>query len=152
MPEEERYDGYLQLENGVGMLRLLSNEFQDAMERRRMEEGFPDPGPCGEMSIATGLLAGPYIERMAKEMEAACPNIRIRVYPVVNYFFGEKITVSGLITGQDLIAQLKGKPLGSRLLLPENILRSGEDVFLDDIRVRDVEKALQVPVNIVKSS
>ncbi len=152
MPEEERYDGYLQLENGVGMLRLLINEFTDAMNRRRETEGFPDTAPRGEMSVATGLLAHPYIKKMAEQMEEAYPNIKVHVYPIVNYFFGEKITVSGLITGQDLVAQLKGKSLGDRLLLPENILRSGEDVFLDDLNVGDVEKALQVRINIVKSS
>lgn len=152
MPEEERYDGYLQLENGVGMLRLLMNEFTDAMEQRREAEGFPNSVPRGEMAIATGLLAYPYIRRMAERMEETYPNIRMHVYPITNYFFGEKITVSGLITGQDLVAQLKGKRLGDRLLLPENILRSGEDVFLDDLHVSDVEKTLQVPVNIVKSS
>lgn len=152
VPEEERYDGYLQLENGVGMLRLLLNEFADAMERRKTAEGFPNPGRQGELSVATGLLAYPYIRRMAEQLTEAYPNIKIYVYPIINYFFGEKITVSGLITGQDLVAQLKDKPLGQRLLLPENILRSGESVFLDDLTVRDVEKALQVPLNIVKSS
>lgn len=152
MPEEERYDGYLQLENGVGMLRLLINEFTDALEQRRRMEGFPNPLPRGELSIATGLLAYPYIRRMVEQVSEAYPNMQVHVYPIINYFFGEKITVSGLITGQDLTAQLKGKQLGDRLLLPENILRSGEDVFLDDLHVTDVEKALQVPVNIVKSS
>ncbi len=152
MPEEERYDGYLQLENGVGMLRLLVNEFTDAMERRKAAEGFPKTAPCGEMSIATGLLAYPYIKEMSDRIEEAYPNIKMHVYPITNYFFGEKITVSGLITGQDLVAQLKGAQLGDRLLIPENMLRSGEDVFLDDLRVPDVEKALQVPLNIVKSS
>lgn len=152
MPEEERYDGYLQLENGVGMLRLLMNEFEDAMEQRSETADFPDLVPQGDMSVATGWLAYPYIRRMAERIGEAYPNIKVQVYPITNYFFGEKITVSGLITGQDLVAQLKGKRLGDRLLLPENILRSGEDVFLDDLHVTDVEKALQVPVNIVKSS
>lgn len=152
MPEEDRYDGYLQLENGVGMLRLLINEFTDALRQRSAAKGFPDPAPHGEMSIATGRLAYSYIRRMGEQMEAAYPNIKIHVYPITNYFFGEMITVSGLITGQDLVAQLMDKRLGDRLLLPENILRSGEDVFLDDLHVGDVEKALQVPVNIVKSS
>ena len=82
----------------------------------------------------------------------AYPNIRIHVYAITNHFFGERITVSGLITGQDLMAQLKGRKLGERLILPENIVRSGEDVFLDDYHVPDVEKALQVPIDIVKSS
>ena len=152
VPEEERYDGYLQLENGVGMLRLLMNEFEDAMEQKEREQSFPNGGPEGEMAIATGRLACPYIKKMAERMMQAFPNLHIYVYPITNYFFGEQITVSGLITGQDLMEQLKGKPLGSRLLLPENILRSGEDVFLDDFRVSELEKALQVSINIVKSS
>ena len=80
------------------------------------------------------------------------PGLSIHVYPIRNDFFGEHITVSGLLTGQDLVAQLSGKALGSRLLLPENILRSGEDVFLDDMTVGELEKTLQVTVNIVKSS
>lgn len=152
MPEEERYDGYLQLENGVGMVRLMLNEFHKAMEERRERDGFPCDKKSGEISIATGLLAYPYILQMSEEMMEAYPKVKIHVYPITNYFFGEHITVSGLITGQDLLAQLRSKELGSTLLLPENILRSGEDVFLDDLHVGDLEKALQVPVNIVKSS
>ncbi len=160
LPEEERYDGYLQLENGVGMLRLLMNEFQEAVEERLEEEGADrrkEPGkemqvPETELSIATGQLPYPYIQRMADKMTKLWPKLRIHVYPITNHFFGESITVSGLITGQDLLAQLKGRPLGRRLLLPENILRSGEDVFLDDMTVKELENALQVPVNIVKSS
>ena len=151
VPEEERYDGYLQLENGVGMLRLLLNEFEDALGQHEAEEGFPNLCPKGEMSVATGLLAYPYISKMAGQLMEVYPNVKVYVYPITNHFFGEKITVSGLITGQDLVAQLKGRHLGDRLLLPENILRSGEDVFLDDMRVGDVEKALQVSLDIVKS-
>jgi NifB/MoaA-like Fe-S oxidoreductase len=89
---------------------------------------------------------------MAERVMEALPGLLIHVYPVRNDFFGERITVSGLLTGQDLAAQLSGKDLGSALFLPENVLRSGEDVFLDDLHVADLEKALQVPVNIVKSS
>ncbi len=152
MPEEERYDGYLQLENGVGMLRLLLNEFEEAMEERRERGGFPDFGKAEELSMATGLLAYPYIQKMADRLTEACPNVKISVYPIKNFFFGERITVSGLLTGQDILSQLRGKKLGSRLLLPENVLRSGEDVFLDDLRVKDLEKALQVPIHIVKSN
>lgn len=158
MPEEERYDGYLQLENGVGMVRLLLNEFEEALAQRKKKDMDAGPdrttkeGETVEISMATGLLAYPYIRRMAERMTEAYPNRKIYVYPVKNEFFGEQITVSGLLTGQDLLNQLKGKCLGSRLLLPENMLRSGEDVFLDDLHVGDLEKALQVPVNIVKSS
>ncbi|MCM1027093.1 MAG: DUF512 domain-containing protein [Roseburia sp.] len=152
MPEEERYDGYLQLENGVGMVRLMMNEFEEALEERRREDGFPCYARAGEMSVATGKLACPYLRRMAERMTEIYPEIRISVYPVENHFFGEMITVSGLLTGQDIRDQMRGKNLGSVLLLPENVLRSGEDVFLDDLHVGDLEKALQVPINIVKSS
>ena len=152
LPEEERYDGYLQLENGVGMLRLLLEEFQEAMQERKAKEGFPNLKVAGEMSMVTGLLAYPYIRRMTEEIMEAYPNLRIYLYPITNYFFGEKITVSGLLTGQDIRDQLLGKKLGDRLLLPQNVLRSGERVFLDDLTVDDLEKALQVPINIVKSS
>lgn len=152
LPEADRYDGYLQLENGVGMLRLMMDEFQEAMEEARAQGLLPNTERRGELSIATGHLAYPYIKKMAEEIQCACPGLQIHVYPIVNCFFGESITVSGLLTGQDLAAQLSGKTLGEQLLLPENVLRSGEDVFLDDMTLGDLEKSLQVPINIVKSS
>lgn len=189
LPEEERYDGYLQLENGVGMLRLLTEEFKEAIEMRLEEEGRSADGredperegfgkdrhilyenrdksrmsdrelgelqgkaPKTELSIATGRLPYPYIRKMADVMTGLWPELEIHVYPIVNHFFGENITVSGLITGRDLLDQLKGRPLGRCLFLPENVLRSGEEVFLDDMTVKELENALQVPVNIVKSS
>ena len=152
LPEEERYDGYLQLENGVGMLRLLKNEFEAALKERMRKDKMRGSQLKGEISLATGLLAYSTILPMAEQIMEAYPGVRIHVYPITNYFFGERITVSGLLTGQDLMQQLTGKNLGSTLLLPENVLRSGEDVFLDDIRLGELENALQVPVNIVKSS
>jgi len=153
MPEEERYDGYLQLENGVGMLRLLRNEFEDALEQRRTAaEAVERKCPETELSMATGQLAYPCIKQMADRMCMEYPGLQIHVYPITNTFFGERITVSGLLTGQDILAQLAGKPLGRCLFLPENVLRSGEDIFLDDLRLEELEKALQVPINIVKSS
>ena len=172
LPEAERYDGYLQLENGVGMLRLFMDEFQEAIEEYKEKslfhslEGkeehlkekslFPNLGGkekyAQEISLATGLLAYPYMERMASALMEECPGLKINVYPITNHFFGENITVSGLLTGQDIRAQLLGKELGSKLLLPENVLRSGEDVFLDDMTLGELEKSLQVPINIVKSS
>lgn len=150
LPEEERYDGYLQLENGVGMLRLLIDEFQAAFDALR-QAGDVDAAPK-ELSIATGKLACGFISDMAGQITAAFPQIKIHVYAVRNDFFGEMITVSGLLTGQDLLAQLKGKALGDRLLLPQNVLKSGETVFLDDMTLAELEKALQVPIDIVKSS
>ncbi len=149
LPPEDNYDGYLQLENGVGMLRLLEDEFSDAIKRLDVD-GLKEKNEI--VSIVTGKLAYPYLKKMCETVENMVNGLKINVYAITNDFFGENITVSGLLTGQDIIAQLKGKDLGDRLLLPVNVLRSGEDVFLDDIRVLEVEKALQVVVDIVKSS
>lgn len=146
VPEEERYDGYLQLENGVGMMRLLFNEVQESLsavtgdERQR------------EISLATGRLMYPYIGKILEEIRKKFPNITTHLYAIRNDFFGERITVSGLITGQDLTGQLKGQPLGERLLLPCNMLKIGEPVFLDDFTLEEVENSLQVKTDIVKSS
>ncbi|MCM1143358.1 MAG: DUF512 domain-containing protein [Blautia sp.] len=150
LPEEERYDGYLQLENGVGMLRLQMEEFREAMDALLQEDGIQVPKE--ELSLVTGRLAYPYIQRMADAMMQRFPALTIRVYAITNDFFGEQITVSGLLTGQDIIGQLQGKPLGKRILLPQNVLRSGADYFLDDITLPELEKALQVKADIVKSS
>lgn len=146
LPEEERYDGYLQLENGVGMLRLLLNEFEEAYE--------PLAGDGREihLSMATGKLAYPYLKEMLERLKAKYPNLNVNLFEIRNDFFGERITVAGLITGQDLIAQLMGQDLGDALLLPCSMLRSGEDVFLDDVTVTELSDALQVPIDIVKSS
>ncbi|MBR1691911.1 MAG: DUF512 domain-containing protein [Lachnospiraceae bacterium] len=156
MPPAESYDGYLQLENGVGMLRLLLDEFDDAVrqyKKYRKKHRFRPPKPKHmHFSMATGRLAYTYIKKIADTLMELIPGLCIEVYEITNYFFGERITVSGLLTGQDIIAQLKGKPLHGTLLLPQNVLRSGEDVFLDDITLTELGKALQVEVNIVKSS
>lgn len=156
LPDEENYDGYLQLENGVGMIRLLLDEFQEAVsilqEQIKKGEFRLKEKQNLEISMATGKLAYPYILKMAEEIMALIPEITIHVYEIINHFFGEMITVSGLLTGQDIIDQLTGKPLGTRLLLPQNMLRSGEEVFLDDVTLQDMEKALQVKTDIVKSS
>lgn len=149
LPQEDTYDGYLQLENGVGMLRLLEDEFLDAFNRLEIQSLKVQKET---ISLATGKLAYPYIKKMCEVLENAVKGLKINIYAISNDFFGENITVSGLLTGQDILAQLKGKELGERLLLPQNVLRSGEDVFLDDIRVLELEKALQVKVDIVKSS
>lgn len=146
MPEEERYDGYLQLENGVGMLRLLHNEFEEAYEDAAGDDIERN------VSLATGYLAYPYLKKMADRLSQKYTGTKIQIYPIRNDFFGERITVAGLITGQDLIRQLTGQELGTRLLLPCSMFRSEEEVFLDDITRSELEEALQVPVDIVKSS
>lgn len=146
LPEENRYDGYIQLENGVGMLRLLEEEVKSALE------DMTGDGSQEEISIATGKLAAPYIKQHVALIREKFPGRTVHVYTITNVFFGEQITVAGLITGQDLISQLKDQPLGSRLLLPECMFRTGEEVFLDDLTRQDVQNALQVQVDIVKSS
>lgn len=145
LPEEDRYDGYLQLENGVGMLRLLEEEVKEELRSREGD------ARVHEVSIATGRLAYEAVCKHVERIGAKYPGVKVHVYPIRNDFFGEQITVSGLLTGKDLMAQLKGKRLGERLLLPCNVLRSGESVFLDDVTVDELETALQIPVNIVKS-
>lgn len=152
IPEEEQYDGYLQLENGVGMVRLLLNEFHEELERLKSCGKLPNSQIHKTFSMATGRLIYPYIKRMAEELMELCPGLTVLVYAIRNDFFGERITVSGLLTAQDIIAQMRMQERGERMLLPINVLRSGEDVFLDDIHLPEVEKALQVPIYIVKSS
>ena len=151
LPSEDNYDGYIQLENGVGMLRLLIDEFEEALKELPKDAGVDERTPH-KVTLATGRLAGPFIEDLAKQCSKRFPNYIFDVVQIRNDFFGERITVSGLITGQDLMAQLKGKDIGERLLLPCNMLRSGEEVFLDDITVTELSETLQVPVTIVKSS
>ena len=146
LPEEERYDGYLQLENGVGMIRLLLTEFREALAAETATE-------CkNRATIVTGRLAAPFLKELAAEFMQRFTHAHIEVASIRNDFFGERITVSGLITGRDLIAQLKGRDLGDYVMLPSNMLRMGEEVFLDDISLAEVQKALQVPVVSVKSS
>ena len=152
LPREESYDGYLQLENGVGMIRLMLEEFEDALARLEEPEALENRILKGTYSSVTGQIAYPYIRRMADRLMELFPEVKIQVFPIRNDFFGERITVTGLLTGQDIIAQLKGRDLGETLYLPENILRSGERVLLDDITVEDLAGALQVKTDIVKSS
>ena len=143
MPEEGRYDGYLQLENGVGMMRLLETEVK---ERLSQLEG--DDRKI-QASVATGKLAAPFIKKMTELVQEKFPNISVSVYTIKNEFFGEKITVSGLITGQDLKTQLKDRRLGEKVLIPCNMLRSGEDVFLDDLTVEMISEALGTEIVVV---
>ena len=157
-PEEGRYDGYIQLENGVGMMRLLRDEFYHAFEELQESEEYPKlkEGIARTFTIATAKLAYPTIQEFADRITEAFPKVKITVACIRNDFFGETITVSGLITGQDLVAQLKerkeaGEDLGDTLQIPINMLRSGEAVFLDDLTVQDVEAALGMTVKAVES-
>ena len=142
LPPEEYFEEFTQLDNGVGMLTLLSREFSRALDLMEPEE----MAGATPFSIATGVSAAPYLERLISQAREKCGKIEGRVYPIVNHFFGETITVAGLVTGGDLIDQLRGKELGERLLIPANMLRAGERVFLDDVSLDDVERELGVPV------
>ena len=145
LPKEESYDGYLQLENGVGMLRLLETEFQDALLEKSGDS------VKRKVSIATGKLAAPFISKLMEDLKKKYTETEVMVYDITNEFFGERITVAGLITGQDLKKQLKNKDLGEKLLLPCHMLRSGEEVFLDDVTVSELSEYLQIPIEIVDS-
>ena len=145
LPKEESYDGYLQLENGVGMLTLLQTEFMDALAEKKGDS------VKRKVSIATGKLAAPFICQLMEELTKKYTGTEVTVYDITNEFFGERITVAGLITGQDLKKQLKDQDLGDKLLLPCHMLRSGEEVFLDDVTVSELSEYLQIPIEIVDS-
>ena len=146
IPEETTYDGYLQLENGVGMVRLLKEEVDAYLKR------LPGDDRKRRVTIATGELAAPYLREHVASIRGKYPNVEVQVITVKNEFFGGKITVAGLLTGQDLVKQLKGKDLGEELLLSINMLKSDEPIFLDDMTVEQLQTALQIKVSIVESS
>lgn len=145
IPGEETYDGYLQLENGVGMVRLFRDEVAEALAECEGDDRER------RVTIATGMLAAPVLTEAGEEIAKKYPGVSVQVVPVKNEFFGELITVAGLLTGQDLEKQLKPLELGEELLLTENMMRSGEHVFLDDKTPEELSGALQVPVTIVES-
>ncbi|MDR2599137.1 MAG: DUF512 domain-containing protein [Oscillospiraceae bacterium] len=171
LPSNDYYEDYPQLENGVGMMRLFIKEFETAVRNLPEYQKIADQAKSdGEFqgiadqarndvelqninnSIVTGVLAAPFITKLINTLKEKYATISCEVYPITNNFFGESITVSGLITGKDIIEQLKGKNLGEKLLIPINMLRFGEEVFLDDLTVNDVSKALGVPIEAVKTN
>lgn len=152
MPEADRYDGYLQLDNGVGMIRSFIDERDEQIEKRMQDGSFDKEHGGKHITLVTGVLAYPIISESARMVEERANGLKIDVYAIRNDFFGERITVSGLLTGQDIIAQLKGRDLGDEIRLPESVVRAGTDVFLDDIKVSEVSDALQVRVVTIKSN
>ena len=147
VPEDEYYEEYSQLENGVGLMRLLETEFMAAL---RLAE--PDEGMGGRFTIATGVAAAPLLEKLLQTAHKKCGKIDGQVCAIVNDFFGHTIDVAGLVTGGDLIAQLRGKDLGERVLIPHTMLRHGEGVFLDDVTLEEASSALGVPVTPIGGS
>ncbi len=144
LPTEDEYEDYCQYENGVGMMRSLIEEFNSAFDNAEDE----DIKNC-HTSLATGALAYKFICKLIEKTEKKWHNINCKVYKIRNDFFGETITVTGLITGQDLIAQLKNQHLGDALLLTSNMIKKDSDLFLDDYTISDVEKALNVKIKII---
>lgn len=146
LPGEDDYEGYPQIENGVGMIRSLVTEVHEVTDQAAGDDRER------HVTIATGKLAAPTIRELCDYVQTKFPNIHVDVRAIRNDFFGERITVSGLLTGTDIIAQLKDVPLGDRLILPQNLLRSGEDVLLDDMTVGDIEKELGISIRISKAT
>ena len=139
LPPDEFYEEHTQLENGVGMIRLLETEFRSALMLSDEPDGVP-------FSIANGVSAAPYFEKLLDMAKEKYGTIKGQVYAIENDFFGRSINVTGLITGQDLIKQLKGRALGERLLISQNMLRREEMDFLDDVTLEQASKELGVPI------
>ena len=135
LPPDEYYEEHVQLENGVGMIRLLETEFRSALSLADEPDGKP-------FSIVAGEAAAPYLAKLLGEAQSRFPTLQGRVYAVKNDFFGPEINVTGLITGGDMIRQLQGKPLGERLIISQNMLRHPEMDFLDDVTIRQAEQEL----------
>lgn len=146
MPEEERYDGYLQLENGVGMIRSFIEEVKDYLDSIEGDDRVIN------VSTISGVLAYDTIKSSCDKINKKFPNVNVHVYKIINDYFGHSITVTGLLIGQDICSQLSGKELGDNLLLPTNTLKADENIFLDDMTLEEFEKNLQINTIIVKSS
>ena len=144
IPDADYYEDYPQLENGVGMIRSCSDEFGLALLNAEELSGIRNKKRS--ISLVTGVASYPMIKEQVAKLLALCPNLSVNIYEIVNNFFGRSITVSGLLTGLDICEQLDGKPLGEELLIPQNCLRHGEDVFLCGMSVGEMSQKLGVPV------
>lgn len=148
VPQYTDYEGFPQIENGVGMVALLRQEVRDALKRKKRNTNFSGR----KVSIVTGRLVYKNIIQLVDEIKNVYNGLEVNVYDIENNFFGPYVTVTGLLTGQDIIEQLKGCDLGQELLISRNMLRAGEHVLLDDYTVESIEAELNVPIRIVESS
>lgn len=146
LPDAEYYEGYIQLENGVGMCTSFKDEFMSGLYD--MDEDAEER----KLSLATGEAAYPLIKELCDEVTKKFPNTKLNVYKIENDFFGHTVNVAGLVTGKDLINQLKGKELYDKLIIPDVMLRSEGDLFLDNVSVEDVEEALGVELDVAFSA
>jgi len=144
IPTNDYYEEYQQIENGVGMTRLFNWEISQKL-KKNYKTKFKR-----EYNIITGELAYDNIKKIANKIHEKYPNIKIIVHKIINNFFGHSITVSGLITGVDIINQLKGKLENKNLIIPNNMIKFNEDIFLDNVRIKDVERELKSRVIISK--
>ena len=145
MPEGDFYGEFLQLENGVGMWAMLKMEVTEAFD------DFSEPESFRKITVATGEAAFPLLSGIVDKVTEKWHNFECKVKCIKNNFFGGKITVAGLVTGGDIIAQLKGEDLGTDLLIPSSMLRHERDMFLDSVTVEEVETALNVKLRVVES-
>lgn len=140
IPPAPFYGDFDQLENGVGLMASLKQEFLDALE------DFVPPASARKVTLATGVAAHPFLDTLLDELRQRCHNLTCNVIPIVNDFFGDTITVAGLVTGGDLLKQLQGRELGDALLLPDVMLRREGDIFLDDVSLEELSEALQIQI------
>ncbi len=136
LPEEELYDGYPQIENGVGLMRSLQEELETALEAEQGDDVFRSVG------IITGVLPAKYMRDLLERVQKKFKGLEFEIFPIVNDFFGRMITVSGLVTGTDILNQLKEQKLPQRLLIPSSMLRAEQDLFLDSISIEEVRARL----------
>jgi putative radical SAM enzyme (TIGR03279 family) len=146
LPEYDEYEDFPQIENGVGLVSLFRHEFDEYINE------IGDISESRHISIATGILVYNYIKQMAYELEKRYNNLRVEVFPIKNVFFGENVTVTGLLTGGDIVSQLKNKEIGTELLISRSMLKSGEDVLLDDYTTSDLEENLRVKITVVENN
>lgn len=141
IPDASFYDDFEAIENGIGLIAQLREDFRDELEWREADDSIKRT-----VSIACGTSAAPYLRELMDEAERKYPGVKVNVYPIVNDFFGEQINVSGLIVGRDLHNQLKNKPLGDALLISSAMLRFENDLFLDDVHIDDLSRKLHIKI------
>lgn len=145
LPDYKEYEDFPTLENGVGMLVKFEHEFDKELKNiKHTDKNI-------QISIATGVIATEFIERQIDKLKAKAPNLKVYIYPIENDFFGKKVSVTGLLTGQDIINQLKNKELGDTLFISDTMLKSDETILLDDVSVDDISMTLNIPVTVVEN-